>query len=59
MQGGYNCVRLILYAHGQNINVLKHLVHVQYGCGKQFEVAVSLNHDNIILTPQVTQNTKI
>jgi hypothetical protein len=27
--------------------VLKHFVYVQYGCGKQFEVAVSLNHDII------------
>ena len=29
----------------QHMNVLKHFVYVQYGCGKQFEVAVSLNHD--------------
>ena len=26
-------------------NVLKHFVYVQYGCRKQFELAVSLNHD--------------
>jgi hypothetical protein len=25
--------------------VLKHLVYVKYICGKQFELAVSLNHD--------------
>ena len=42
-----NCVRLIRYAHGEYINVLNHFVYVQYGCGKQFEVAVSLNHDII------------
>ncbi len=28
-----------------NIDVLKHCVHVEYGCGKQFEIAVTLNHD--------------
>jgi hypothetical protein len=42
---GYNCVRLILLAYGQHINVLKHFVYVQYGGGQQFEVAISLNHD--------------
>ncbi len=42
---GYNCVRLILYAHGQHINGLKHFVNVLYGCWKQFEVAVRHNHD--------------
>ena len=45
--GVYNCVRLILYAHVYHINVLNHFVYVQYGCGKQFEVAVSLNLDII------------
>ena len=25
---GYNCVRLLLYAHGQHINVLKHFLYV-------------------------------
>jgi hypothetical protein len=43
--GGYNCVRLLPYAYGQHINVLKYFELVLYGCGKQFEVAVSLNHD--------------
>ncbi len=43
--GGNNCVRLILYAYEQHINVLKHFVYVWYGGGKQFEVAISLNHD--------------
>ncbi len=43
----YNCVRLILYAHGHHINVFHHFVYVQYGFWKQFEVAVSLNHDII------------
>ncbi len=41
----YNFLRLLPYAHGQHINVLKHFVYVQCGCRKQFEVAVSLNHD--------------
>jgi hypothetical protein len=27
--------------------VLKHFVYAYYGCGKQFEGAVSLNHDII------------
>jgi hypothetical protein len=43
--GGYKCMRLLLCAYGQHINVLKYFVYAQYGCGKQFEVAVSLNHD--------------
>jgi hypothetical protein len=30
---------------GQYINLLTHFVYVLYGWGKQFEVAVSLNHD--------------
>ena len=25
-------------------NALKHIIYVQYGCRKQFEVSVSLNH---------------
>ena len=35
----------------------KHFLHVYYGCGKQFEVAVSLNHDvmTCVSTPHVTQ----
>ncbi len=33
--------------HGQHIKALKHFVYVKYGCLKQFEVAVSLNHDII------------
>ena len=40
-----NCVRLLPYASGQHINELKHCVYVKYGCRKQFEIAVSLNHD--------------
>jgi hypothetical protein len=45
----------------QHINVLKHFVNAKDGWGKQFELAVSLKHDIIILTPQpqVTQNPKI
>ena len=45
---GVNYVRLLLYSYDEHhINLLKHLVYVQDGCGKQFEVAVtvSLNHD--------------
>ncbi len=42
---GHNCVRLLLCAYGQHMNVLKHSVYVQYGCGKQCEVAVSHHHD--------------
>ncbi len=33
------------YAYGHHINVLKHFVNVKHGWWKQFEVAVSLNHD--------------
>ncbi len=40
-----NCVRLLPYAYGQHINVLKHFEHVLYGYMKWFEVAVILNHD--------------
>ncbi len=39
------CVRLLLYAYGQHINVLKQFVYVKYRWEKQFDVAVSLNHD--------------
>jgi len=44
------CARLLLYAYGKHINVLKHFVYVKYGCRKQFEVAVSLNHDIIMMS---------
>ncbi len=36
---------LLPYAHGQHMNVLKHFVYVYCECRKQFEEAVSLNHD--------------
>ena len=39
------CVRFLPYAHGLHINVLKHLLYVSDGCGKQIEEDVSLNHD--------------
>ncbi len=42
---GHNYVRLLLCAYGQHMNVLKHSVYVQYGCGEQFEMAVSHHHD--------------
>jgi hypothetical protein len=38
-------VEVLPYAHEQHISVLKHIVHVECGCGKQFEEAVSLNND--------------
>ncbi len=37
-------LRLMPYAHGQHINVLKNFEYVWCGCRKHFEVAVSLNH---------------
>jgi hypothetical protein len=37
-------LRLLPYAHGQHIKVLKYFVHDLCVCGKQFELAVSLNH---------------
>ncbi len=40
-----NCVRLLPYAYEQHINVFKCFVNVLDGWGKQFEVAVSLNHE--------------
>jgi hypothetical protein len=43
------CFRLLLYADGEHMNVLKLIVHVSYGCRKHFEVAVSLNNE--IMTP--------
>jgi hypothetical protein len=45
---GHNCVRLPPYAYEQHMNVLKHSVYVQYGKGKQFEVAVSHHHEIMI-----------
>jgi hypothetical protein len=42
---GHNCVSLLLYTYGQRMNVLKHFVYVQYGCGKQFGVAVRHHQD--------------
>jgi hypothetical protein len=41
---GHNCVRLLPYAYGQHVNVLKCSVYFQYGCGKQFEVA-AIHHN--------------
>jgi hypothetical protein len=42
---GCICVRLVLFPYGHYINMIKHFVYVQYGCGKQFEVAGRLNYD--------------
>jgi hypothetical protein len=46
---GHNFVRLPPYAYEQHMNVFKHSVYVQYGCGKQFEVAISNHYDIMIL----------
>jgi hypothetical protein len=48
------------YAHPQHMKVLKHLIYIQYGCGKQSAGVYSLNHDTttsfgIRLTP-IIQN---
>jgi hypothetical protein len=40
-----NCARLLPYAYGQHVNVSKHFFNIYDGWVKQFEVAVSLNHD--------------
>ncbi len=42
-----------------SISMCSNTLYVYYGCGKQLEVAVSLNHDvkTIILTP-VTKTPK-
>jgi hypothetical protein len=42
---GHNCVRLLLCAYGQHMNVLQHSIYDQYECRKQFKVAVSRHHD--------------
>ncbi len=44
----YNCLRQLPYAHGKHTNLLKCFVYVSCQCEKQFEVAVSLNHDIMI-----------
>ncbi len=41
----YNSVRVHPYAHPQHMKVLKHFIHIQYGCGMQSVVVYSLNHD--------------
>ena len=33
------------YAHPEYMNVLKHIIYLQYGCGMQFGTSCSLNHD--------------
>jgi hypothetical protein len=38
-------LRLLPYAHGQHIKVLKHILFVLCGYGKQFELAATLNND--------------
>ncbi len=53
---GYNSVRVHPYAHPQHMKVLKHLIYIQYGCGKQSAGVYSLHHDTttsfgIRLTP--------
>ncbi len=41
----YNSVRVHPYAHPQHMKVLKHFIHIQYGCGMQSLRAYSLNND--------------
>jgi hypothetical protein len=48
VQNSLSVVSLLPYAYRQHMNVLKHSVYVQYGCGKQFEVAVSHHNDIMI-----------
>jgi hypothetical protein len=43
--GWFNCIRMLPCAYGEYIHMLKHFVYVQYGCGKQIELAVSVNHE--------------
>ena len=38
-------VRLDPQAQPQHMNVLKHFIYLQYGCGMQFGTSCSLNHD--------------
>jgi hypothetical protein len=38
-------VRVHPCAHPQHMNVLKHFIYLQYGCGMQFGTSCSLNHD--------------
>jgi hypothetical protein len=40
-------VRLDPQAQPQHMNVLKHFIYLQYGCGMQFGTSCSLNHDTI------------
>ncbi len=42
---GYDSLRLLPYAHGQHIYMLKHVVYIKCGCRMQFYLAVSLKHD--------------
>ncbi len=44
---GCNCLRLLPYTHGQHINVLKLFYMSNMDAGRQFEVAVSLNHNTM------------
>jgi hypothetical protein len=41
----YNSIRMPSYAHPQHLNMLKHCVYIQYGCGMQLMGVGSLNHD--------------
>ncbi len=44
-----NSVRVHLHAYIPHWNVLKHFIHVYFGCGKQSNVVYSLNHDIMAL----------
>jgi hypothetical protein len=41
----HNSLRFHPYAQPQHMNVLKHFIYLQYGCGMQFGTSCSLNHD--------------
>jgi len=41
----YYSIRIHPYAHPPHLRVLKHFVHIQYGCGMQSMGDFSLNHD--------------
>ena len=41
----YNSETVHPYAHSQHMKVLKHFMHIEYGCGMKSVVVYSLNHD--------------
>ncbi len=49
-------VRVHLYAYIPYWKVLKHFIHVQYGCEKQSMVVYSLNHDIMASFPLISHH---